>query len=918
MTNIDELYARWQKNPDTQQTIAICDALRGSNRTDLVEIVGEHASRQLQVPALVAAARMYTDTGRLDDAQNVLLAAGRLAPRDGDVFRWLGEVLLRRGDAERAEKVLERAVSFGTGDPGAKQWLDRARHLVATQKSSGVSAVADEVSRSYPSVKGGVAERIVPRAPDSDDDVETEIRKNDDVKHVFDAAIPRPAAGAPAPMQQQTGANAGSAAFNSAGAFGGSGTAHQAFIVAKTEPDSSRMPFGPPPQARAKEPEIPMNPFLAASIAKPAIAPAGTPEPRDVLEALQIAGVFEPNGAVGPNAVAWDKPPPSRGRMFAKLGLVAFVCLSIGAGIGTFYTVQSRRAREHVEAEAILAKVDADLAAGDAKLLDDSEKKLARAFDLESRSPHAALTWLHERAMVGLLKGGADLAFEDAVVRAKEVGVPEKQVLFAHIASFLFQGDTAGAVATIAKWDAQAANEPWFNLLAGATFERVGDGKRALERYAAAEQQEKGLFVTKVLTVRATAVDGDPAEAAKLAKALRGQYPDRLETAALLALAWARDPRRGEPPPELKEIDGKADELPTSLRAVAHATHAILALEKHEIDEAKSALNKGINVAETPGIAAWLGSVALSTGDEALARKAALAAVSFSAVYPPARVLAARVALLGARLDEALKATEDLPPQSADVAVVNAAAAYEKADGVRMASAFEPLPDDAKKLPFMQPLLRGQALMAGSFGGSSSDKILQTADDDAPWADLVAMDAVLDSGDLDAADKIAQQWKGDVRPLRAVRLARLARYQNKLEDADKYSDAAVKNGTVTLRSLAERVYTLVAMNKAHDAISLMKSYPNVGGSIWKWLRAYAVASGGGKIEEARALVAGEDAPPALAPMPARMIAASAYGAMKDTRHGSPYVMSIVSAGFSNPDTSGVTEKLGLGKAGRRR
>src|SRR5262245_22756002 len=112
--SLDELYARWQENPDTAQTVALCEALRGSTRPDLIEIVGSHASRQLQIPALVACARMYTESGRLDDAQTVLLAAGRLAPRDGDVFRWLGEVLLRRGDAERAEKVLERAIHYGT------------------------------------------------------------------------------------------------------------------------------------------------------------------------------------------------------------------------------------------------------------------------------------------------------------------------------------------------------------------------------------------------------------------------------------------------------------------------------------------------------------------------------------------------------------------------------------------------------------------------------------------------------------------------------------------------------------------------------------------------------------------------------------------------------------------------------------
>ena len=134
--SIDDLYARWQKNPTVPQTVALCDALCGSTRGDLVDIVGSHASRQLDVAALTAAARMYTETGRLDDAQQVLIAAGRLAPRDGDVYRWLGEVLLRRGDAERAEKVLERALQFGAKDPTANAWLERARSLLPTQQSA--------------------------------------------------------------------------------------------------------------------------------------------------------------------------------------------------------------------------------------------------------------------------------------------------------------------------------------------------------------------------------------------------------------------------------------------------------------------------------------------------------------------------------------------------------------------------------------------------------------------------------------------------------------------------------------------------------------------------------------------------------------------------------------------------------------
>ena len=157
--SIDDLYARWQRNPDVSQTVALCGALRGSKRMDLVEIVGSHASRQLDVHTLTAAAQMYTHASRLDDAQQVLIAAGRLAPRDGDVYRLLGEVLLRRGDAERAEKVLERAMQFGSKDGDAGTWLERARSLMVTQKASGMLAVAAE----------GVAREVQPQEADRPD-----------------------------------------------------------------------------------------------------------------------------------------------------------------------------------------------------------------------------------------------------------------------------------------------------------------------------------------------------------------------------------------------------------------------------------------------------------------------------------------------------------------------------------------------------------------------------------------------------------------------------------------------------------------------------------------------------------------------------------------------------------------------------
>ena len=989
--SIDDLYARWQRNPDVPQTVALCDALRGSKRADLVEIVGSHASRQLDVHTLTAAAQMYTHAARLDDAQQVLIAAGRLAPRDGDVYRLLGEVLLRRGDAERAEKVLERAMQFGASDGQAGTWLERARSLMATQQASGMVAVAREVARA---ANAPAIRKLSDSIPD---DAETQVRKNDDVKAALAAGArgaPVPAAGRPIPQPNappqraqpepalpqfglSTSAGMGLEPLRSLGGIddaplealfegfesdfsgaGANGHDDHLFGALQSPPQTSNValpqashgapalnpgtsPFfssgraaasspmraapapalvGPTPHALPPEPppELPVNPFLVPPKAPRPVGPNGAvmPEARDVLEALQISGIFEPDGAVRPQVFAWDKPEKGKRRIGSVITLVLLALSIVGGASGTFYYVNDRRAKAHVESEKILAKVDTDLAASDLRLLEPSEQSLAKSFDLESRSPHAALTWLHERGLVGLLKGGENVAFEDGTQRAKEVGIEEKRLAFTYVASFLFQGDTAGAAAALAKWDGKADDDAWYQLIAGATFERAGDA-RALDRYAAAVKLDPQLVIAQILLARATAVDGDPHRAGELAKELRAKYPERVEGATLAALAWARDPTRGEPPAEAKEIVDKVDVLPTPLKAVAPAVRALLAIEQHKTDEAKTALQKGLSVADTPGIAAWLGSIALATGDEALARKGALTAVSFSAVYPPARMLAARVALLGARLDEALKASEELPPASPDVAIVTAAVAYEKLDGERMRSALEALPEESRKLPFLVPLVRGQALMAGNAQALPGDKALEMADDDTPWADIVAMDAALDVGDVELAKKVATKWQGEPKALRALRLAKLARWEGKNDEADRLSRTALEGGTVTIRALSERVLVLVAINKSQEAIALFKQYPNVGGPLAKWLRAYAVASHG-KLEEARAIIAAEDPPPALAPLPARTIAALAYGAVKDTRHGNEYVKALATAGFVNPDVAAAAEKVGVGKLAKKR
>ena len=303
--SIDDLAARWKKQPDAPTTIALCDALNGSVRTTLVQQVADFAALKLSsnVPVLIAVARMYMSSHKLPEAQSILVAAGKIAPREGVVYRVLGEVLLRRGDADRAEKVFERALQFGSDDAETRMWLERAKVYRPIQAKAGARAVAAEVARTAPATPPKAASSE-PRPPmDSFSDAETAIRNSVDfevgakAKSLPPPALPplspparRPSSAAPPPPAHVD--------------------------------DANDIPIPPPPRAPAfapaafapKERQFPVNAEtaeafspreaekLGAQAARPespfraAATPAGVPDARDVLDALALAGVFEKPG----------------------------------------------------------------------------------------------------------------------------------------------------------------------------------------------------------------------------------------------------------------------------------------------------------------------------------------------------------------------------------------------------------------------------------------------------------------------------------------------------------------------------------------------------------------------------------------------------------------------------------------------
>ena len=167
---IEALVQDWKANPSASKTIALCDALRGRPLGPLVQQVGDFATQRLgdDAAVLLSVARMYVDVQRYGEAQQVLVAAGKVAPRDAAVYKLLGEVLLRRGDASRAEKVLQRAIQLGAHDEDTSLWLEHAIAFKPLQTAGGTKAVAAEARAKQRPPPG--PQREAPRLDERDHD----------------------------------------------------------------------------------------------------------------------------------------------------------------------------------------------------------------------------------------------------------------------------------------------------------------------------------------------------------------------------------------------------------------------------------------------------------------------------------------------------------------------------------------------------------------------------------------------------------------------------------------------------------------------------------------------------------------------------------------------------------------------------
>ena len=1025
MSALDELLSQWRSNPDADATIALCSFLGTSSREELIREVAASAEtwHTEDGRVMLAVGRMHLDAGFLAEAQGSLVAAGKANGRDPQPFRYLGEVLLRRGDAQRAEKVLARALQFNPNDPEARLWHDRSVVYSALQKRIGVEAVAAEVLRTMPKQNSippptmqslshkpfGNEELTKPRgpnpfsnaAPGSGDaalprfDSEESLRISE--ADLIEESSPRLSASAarattlgigppgpqlpglgkgpvgsrPNPLAAKAVASAKPLAVaKSAGpAKVPARSQHAALSHAPTvraeelrgpepfddlitritpppfvaptwgEPAPvSRGPLPPPLSVPAPIPAIPVAParapaaratsavaqtvqapvfpsplpYVPPSVPPPAAPPPAADEPpifkrtaepfytesalpdaHLVLEHLSRVGVYEPGGGAPP---AWERPARQKTR--GTWAISVAIVLIAGAGIGSWQYSKKIRAERMQHAISLNDQVKKLLETGSVSDLKQTDQKLNEAFELDSLSQQAARLWLENRVLYEILTADEVRGIDSAVHRGKTVDLPEKDTAFGKIASFMSEGDLAGGAAILSKFDGQSSRDPYYQLAAGAVLERAGDA-RAVERYDAASQLDPEFIPPQMMLARLLLLEFGNERAKPVLDALRKKLGDAPITRALSALAWVVDSERPDSlPDDAKLQPGDAEKLPAPLSGVPAMVDAVQAMRAGDLPKVSRGIDSAVATAMTPSLATGLGFLAIEAGDEQLARKAALRALQFAAVYPRARTLAARVALLGGRLDEAQKAIEELDPAAPDVAVVRGVVAYESLEPADLEAALHSIGEAVQTRQAYSALAAGPGLLTGrSF--PSPEKLEAMATPAIPWGELIASDAALDIGDLALASKILNRRQGDaLRPVHYLRLARLYRYQNKLDDALKAA-AAAREGSTTASVLIESVYGFVKKEDAAGARNVLAKHPTVLGPLTGFLGVLVDVVNKQKAQSA-ARIAKLDLPPAETPLTLRILVARALVAAGDKR-ATAYVAALTKQVPKHPD-----------------
>jgi tetratricopeptide (TPR) repeat protein len=167
---LDTRLLRFRSRPGSEDAHRLANDLLNANRaSDALEIAGAGLrAKPEDFDLLMVEGRAELAGGDLLKAQAALLKAARVGATRKEPFRFLGEVLLKRGDPARAAKVLERAKGIDPADRAISALFERANRLAKiaetdVEKASEASRASFEPPQEQGDERTRVAHEVTDR-----------------------------------------------------------------------------------------------------------------------------------------------------------------------------------------------------------------------------------------------------------------------------------------------------------------------------------------------------------------------------------------------------------------------------------------------------------------------------------------------------------------------------------------------------------------------------------------------------------------------------------------------------------------------------------------------------------------------------------------------------------------------------------
>jgi len=596
------------------------------------------------------------------------------------------------------------------------------------------------------------------------------------------------------------------------------------------------------------------------------------------------------------NPAAMMQKPSEKSRPFKLYLALGVAVLAVASLVGyATYLLLSDRGSTEAQNSRLPDDIESALSRGTPGDLARADSELRK---LEATPSLAVLLGrAKHRALVGLDVSGNAVGIDEAITAAKQGGASAADVAFAELASAVLNGDTAKSQAIIEENATLRDQSALFALFEGVLLERSGD-PTAKARFSKAVELDARLLTARVRYARLLLLEGDLDGGAREALLLPDDHPTK---PTLSALSWAARKISGkaEAPPKLTQTSA---DLPRCLHPVFTALAVLSAapdVNRQKSPDVDPQLKQGIADADTPDLSLFFGELAFSRGDGATALAAAQRTLTLAPKLERGLELLGRIALSSGKLEQLETVLAPMPPETSRFLL--AFVAYERSDLDKLSLLGKGLTeaDDPHGIVRTRiAILRGAAPIA-------ADVIEKLRGNDKIGGDLCAADAALDAGDLPRAKNVIDKWAdGVLYPARALRKARLLRYEGKYADAEKLLELAPN-----LRATqVERI--LVEAESAQDRDHALSLVDDRLGEMGPFLEAYVLGRKGDQDKATRKLAAlktpGFDAPLSL-----RLVAALAFAELRDVERGETFVRVLHEKFAKNPDVQRAAKSFEL-------